>query len=54
MAKDFAFVDRFTSDKPFDLPQDAFPPPEHIDTVPVSQADHVRPTDPAIWLTHKE
>ncbi len=54
MAKDFAFVDRFTPDKPFDLPENAFPPPEQIDTVPVSQADHVRATDPVIWLTYKD
>ena len=53
MAKDWAFVERFTPDKPFDLPADAFPPPERIDTVPVSEADYVRPTDPAVWLTHK-
>ncbi len=53
MAKDWAFVDRFTSDKPFELPADAFPPPEWIDTVPVSKADYVRLTDPAVWLTHK-
>ena len=53
MAKDWAFVDRFTQDKPFELPADAFPPPERIDTVSVSQADYVRPTDPVIWLTHK-
>lgn len=53
MAKDWNFVDRFTPDKPFELPADAFPPPERIDTVPISRADYVRPTDPAVWLTHK-
>ncbi len=54
MAKDWAFVDRFTPDKPFELPADAFPPPERIDTVSVSQADYVRHTDPVIWLTHND
>ena len=53
MTKDWAFVDRLTPDKPFELPGDAFPPPDRIDTVSVSQADYVRPTDPVIWLTHK-
>lgn len=53
MAKDLAFVERFTPDKPFVLPPEAFPPPHSVETVAVVHAHHMRPTDFVIWLTHK-
>ncbi len=52
MAKDFNFVKRFTSDKAFGMPPETFPPPDQVQTVSVADADHMRPTDFSIWLTH--
>lgn len=53
MPKDFGFIKRFTSDKPFLLPPEAFPPNDTVETVPVVKADHMRPTDFSLWLTHE-
>ena len=53
MSLDLAFVDRFTPDKTFDLPLEAFPPPAKVETAPAATASHVRPRDTVIWLTHE-
>lgn len=53
MPLDLAFIDRFTPDKPFDIDVDGFPPPEEVRTVPASEATHVRPRDPVLWLVHE-
>ncbi len=53
MAKDFGFIERFTPEKPFPLPPEAFPPNDSVETVSVSEADYMRPTDFSLWLTHK-
>ena len=53
MLKGLAFVERFTPDKLFDLsPEDSLPS-ENVETVPVSQAEYMMPTNFTIWLTPK-